>query len=538
MRIWEILFFVLLFIGCTDTPTETPAPPSNMYVIFSDSFDSNMQDWPTGTSDGELGTHERSLSNGKYLWEALAKQGLAMKAFPKVADPVTDFYLTVDALLDSGPTDSEYGVVFRLDDNNNYYSFQANDDQKFSFWLRYNGKWIKLLDWKKTSAIRPGEVNRIGVLAEGSRFSFFINDQFVGEAEDDRLAVGRVGFYVLTRPDEVQNVFEFDNFKLSTATPNQLIFLAAEELPIAYVDKPYTYSFCKPDLSVTSDLCGAFENTTDPIGGEGHYTFQLDTMGGFPPFDITLNLNGMLTGKPTAAGKREFTVCAIDQTKAQVCRKKSLVVEEQAFTLTVKKLGNGGGKVTSSPDGISCGSICTENFKKDTEVTLTATPYSSSTFTGWSDWCSGTGTCEVTMDSDKTVNAIFDWAPSPTEAPTTTTAPSTTTPPPSEDSSVTIDSATCTVREWVYGNPASFTVASSGSASGPEGTSLLLPSFQDLGWDCGAWGNNCQRDTGEPESTNWNSQGNGYFGMQTTIQVKACTAGCVSATAPVTCPTS
>jgi hypothetical protein len=321
----------------------------------------------------------------------------------------------------------------------------------------------------------------------------------------------------------------------TTATSNQLIFLAAEELPIAYVNKPYTYSFCKPDLSVTSDLCGAFEDTTDPIGGEGHYTFQLDTMGGFPPFGITLNLNGMLTGTPTAAGEREFTVCAIDQTKVQVCRKKSLLVEEQAFTLTVKKLGSGGGKVTSSTGDISCGSICTENFKKDTEVTLTATPYSSSTFTGWSDWCSGTGTCEVTMDSNKSVDAIFDWAPSPTEAPTTTSAPTTTTPPTSEDVSITVDSASCTVRErFSWGLAYAWTIALSGSASGPVGTTLNL-NYVNLGWSCGAWGNNCERGSGEPESTSWNTQGDGLAGI-ITVTHYACKDGCASSGTTVTCP--
>jgi uncharacterized repeat protein (TIGR02543 family) len=76
--------------------------------------------------------------------------------------------------------------------------------------------------------------------------------------------------------------------------------------------------------------------------------------------------------------------------------------------LTVTKSGTGGGIVTSAPPGISCGSDCTETYLHGDSVTLTATPDGTSTFTGWSDpGCPGTGTCVVTMDANKTVNAEF-----------------------------------------------------------------------------------------------------------------------------------
>ncbi len=77
-----------------------------------------------------------------------------------------------------------------------------------------------------------------------------------------------------------------------------------------------------------------------------------------------------------------------------------------AFTLTVSKTGSG--TVTSSPAGIDCGAICEEEFDEDEEVTLTATPDTGSKFTGWNGGgCSGIGTCVVTMDEAKSVNADF-----------------------------------------------------------------------------------------------------------------------------------
>ena len=81
----------------------------------------------------------------------------------------------------------------------------------------------------------------------------------------------------------------------------------------------------------------------------------------------------------------------------------------QNYTLTVNKSGTGSGTVSSSPTGISCGADCSESYKKDTAVTLTAKPVAGSKFTGWSGACAGTTTtCTVSMSDVKNVGANFD----------------------------------------------------------------------------------------------------------------------------------
>ena len=49
--------------------------------------------------------------------------------------------------------------------------------------------------------------------------------------------------------------------------------------------------------------------------------------------------------------------------------------------------------------------------RRDSGVTLTASPGASSTFAGWSGACSGTGPCTVTMDAARTVGASFAVVP-------------------------------------------------------------------------------------------------------------------------------
>ncbi|HYB99570.1 MAG TPA: alpha/beta hydrolase-fold protein [Candidatus Limnocylindrales bacterium] len=74
--------------------------------------------------------------------------------------------------------------------------------------------------------------------------------------------------------------------------------------------------------------------------------------------------------------------------------------------LSVTRLGSG--TVTSDPAGIDCGADCIEDYAQDTVVALAATPGDGFTFTGWSDACTGSGACEVTMDAARNVVATFE----------------------------------------------------------------------------------------------------------------------------------
>ncbi len=75
------------------------------------------------------------------------------------------------------------------------------------------------------------------------------------------------------------------------------------------------------------------------------------------------------------------------------------------FGLTVTNVG--GGTVSSSPAGISCGTSCSAPFSQGTVVTLTASPSAGFSLTSWSGSCTGTGVCTVTIDAAKNVTATF-----------------------------------------------------------------------------------------------------------------------------------
>jgi len=150
---------------------------------------------------------------------------------------------------------------------------------------------------------------------------------------------------------------------ISTTQP--LSFNAPIQLQPAVKAMPYTYSFCGPSVAIPSDLCGGPATPSANVaGGNPPYHFTLDTGVGFPPFGMTLNLNGMLTGIPTIAGTRTFGVCAVDLNGNQSCRTVKLVV---------------------------ISSICTGSFSGSTTDTFNSSPFCSFRHT-----LSGTGAMTIT----------------------------------------------------------------------------------------------------------------------------------------------
>jgi hypothetical protein len=76
------------------------------------------------------------------------------------------------------------------------------------------------------------------------------------------------------------------------------------------------------------------------------------------------------------------------------------------YTLTINKTGLG--TVTSNPDGINCGSDCSESYNFGDEVTLTAIPANGNIFIGWSnEGCTGKGECAVIMNDNKEISVVF-----------------------------------------------------------------------------------------------------------------------------------
>ena len=137
-------------------------------------------------------------------------------------------------------------------------------------------------------------------------------------------------------------------------------------------------------------------------GGNGVF----DYLWTFGDGDTSTQINP--THTYASPGVYEARVVATSAGLSVTCPR-TITVLANAFQLRVNLAGGGTG--TAAGQGIACPGDCGEEFAPGTSVTLTATPTGGSTFAGWSGDCSGTGTCQVTMDGDRNVTATFNPPP-------------------------------------------------------------------------------------------------------------------------------
>ena len=192
-------------------------------------------------------------------------------------------------------------------------------------------------------------------------------------------------------------------------------------------------------LTATPDIGSTFEGWSGVCTGTGSCTVTMsDTISVTATFNITLVSGGAIL--PT--------------------------VEKFTLTVTVE----GSGTVTSDPAGIFCVTgPCITSVDLGTEVILTATPDSGSTFESWGGACSGTGTCTVTLTANRAVTATFDLIP---------------------DFTLTVTvSGSGTVSSGLAGI---LCVTGPCTTSVDPGTEVILTATPDSGSTFAGWGGACQ----------------------------------------------
>jgi len=182
-------------IGDSENVTCSEAMPgleAQMHLELCDTFDTNVNGWRVSEFK-ILDINENSeIRNGAYIWHIECSNnyyGCYHFSYPSKESNVSDFYLSVDMGRIEGPIELGYGFRFR-DDGRNYYEFLISDTQKYSVNLWYDGEFEFLIFDNTGSLIKPNEVNRLAVGAIGTRFVFYINDELVGELENDKIPSG------------------------------------------------------------------------------------------------------------------------------------------------------------------------------------------------------------------------------------------------------------------------------------------------------------------------------------------------------------
>ncbi len=197
--------------------------PSDLWeASLVDTFDGATSGWSEFRDFGDdFGSRSFTLEDGVLRWEVTPLQDVNLHDSPAM-DLISDFLVSVEVKQTAGPATADFGISFRVAADNQFYTFNISDTGRFAVQRLLRGEWTTLINWTDTTTIQPGETNRLSVLGEGNRFTFFINDQFVGQALDEQIPRGRVGLVIDAFEEDVTTIWEFDNFELRQPWPTTI----------------------------------------------------------------------------------------------------------------------------------------------------------------------------------------------------------------------------------------------------------------------------------------------------------------------------
>ncbi len=179
-------------------------------ILFAEYFDSDVNGWPTGSSEDELTIDDVSLVNGQYRMSITSLDtAYVEKILPD--QEFSDFVLSLEAT----PLDAEeyysYGIAFREDEFSlNAYTFEIGNDGLYSVQI-YDGEWKTLQEWTYTEAINVDATNELQVIANGSTLTFLVNGEELTTIEDDTFSSGTVALIVDMFEADQSATVDFDN---------------------------------------------------------------------------------------------------------------------------------------------------------------------------------------------------------------------------------------------------------------------------------------------------------------------------------------
>ena len=190
----------------TRTPRSSPTSES-ITTAYTDNFGKDEGNWSLTTStngkrwieDGELHIEVRKANY--VVWSRLKDYRYS------------DLTVEVDARVVSG-TGGNYGLLFRMEDNSNFYRFVVSTSGNYKVVKLVGKQWKTIKGWTKSSAIKTGKSkNHLKVVAQGSTISVYANETKLTTVTDDAHTRGQVAL-IAAAGSTVDFEVAFDNFQV------------------------------------------------------------------------------------------------------------------------------------------------------------------------------------------------------------------------------------------------------------------------------------------------------------------------------------
>jgi hypothetical protein len=187
------------------TSVEATTPPIEANTLFMDRFgENNVADW-TFVSEATVGGPPNWATMNGVLAQTTAAfkpppdaQSIANQGVFAVAGDAAWRDVVFRARLQSDD-ENALGVMFRYQDQNHYYRFSMDRNQKYRRLAKNVGGAFKLL-WDDDFAFEIGHAYEIVIVASGNQIWGYFNGVPMFAVEDPDLSNGRVGLYCWRNP--------------------------------------------------------------------------------------------------------------------------------------------------------------------------------------------------------------------------------------------------------------------------------------------------------------------------------------------------
>jgi Tol biopolymer transport system component len=200
-----------------EVPEAVPSPPAAMPTLaYSDDFNDPESGWAVGSGEG----YAHGYEGGEYFVEHIGQTNRARwVTYPDRT--FSDFTAEVQVRFDTDVGEVVGGLVWRWQDNDNFYRVRVHNTGEYEVKKRLKGEWESLLDRADSPHIVGGAAtNALKIVAVGDLIQIYVNDQHVADVSDDSFAEGRVGVYASVYTESpITARISFDNLRVYVSEP-------------------------------------------------------------------------------------------------------------------------------------------------------------------------------------------------------------------------------------------------------------------------------------------------------------------------------
>ncbi len=195
-----VLILSIMFSGCAQKPPkDVKQIKVSIEKSYQDNFGHKNNFWKV--ADGDW-----SFENGFLIQQETSN---SYNAIINTKEKFGNCQIEVNFMPISGRWDASGGIIFRAQDNNNYYIIRANAlEDNFSLYTYINGSRSNLIE-VETKAPEIKKWHTIKVVAKDNHIQGYLDGKLLIDYFDDTFKSGYVGLW--TKADSVT---KFDNFQV------------------------------------------------------------------------------------------------------------------------------------------------------------------------------------------------------------------------------------------------------------------------------------------------------------------------------------